>query len=613
MSTLLNPAVSPPLVNNEQASTDVPADASGGTEQQPVPPSPMPFDERLRTATRWTPVTWILVLANGGLFATMAVTHGRLFHFNPDILLTWGAGFAPRVFDHQWWRAGSHMFVHGDLAHLAGNLLFLLLAAPLVERLLGSFRFGLVYLFAGIGGGLLAMGTLPQSVAVGASAAVTGVYGALLGCCLRGPRSIPWVVIAQRTGILLLYTIVSLLCDWLDVEQQPVAHLGGFAFGLLGGFLCGHKLQPRAARWRLVRTAVIATVFAGLIGLTAWWVHECAAKALTYYARYAKAKDRERELVGRFDDSMHQWKEGKITSAEWKRVLEKDLIPALQDIRTSCGLILTDDLAEMETHNVSMEEFWKNVRATRDEADAYDEKPLTVEEYGKSYSLHCKMRLDTWRDLAKELSGDHLLALRAILDDRELEFLGAALDDEVNEANPLYRWFELNRHDERLHEKDDDLPDGGLLKNRGFENGTEGWTIYGPAAQIAFDTEVVHEGRKALRVTASQPTDIGCYQDLMLKPGQWYLLSGWVRTRGIESKGAQVWGTLSVCRAQGNAPIGPGKNHKGDTEWIQTKIRFKAPDGGLTRIYIHLSGWGPAVGIVWFDDLKLAEVNELKH
>jgi hypothetical protein len=195
---------------------------------------------------------------------------------------------------------------------------------------------------------------------------------------------------------------------------------------------------------------VIATVFTGLISLTAWWVRECSAKALNYYARYAPAKDRERELLGRFDDSMRQWREGKITSAELKRLLEKYLIPAFQDMRTSCGLTLKGELADMESHNVSMQEFWKHARATRGEAHAHDEKPLTVEEYGKWYSMCCKMRLDTWRDLADELSRDHLLALRAILDDRELELLSAALDDEVNEDNALYRFFEVTRrHEDR--------------------------------------------------------------------------------------------------------------------------------------------------------------------
>jgi rhomboid protease GluP len=599
-----------PLTDGAATATDEPA----ATEMQAasLPPKPIPFDEQLRAVTRRTPVTWALAAANVALFAAMAVTYWRLFYFSPNILLTWGGGLAPRVFDHEWWRAGSHMFVHGNLAHLAGNLLFLLLIAPLVERLLGPIRFALVYLVAGLGGGLLAMGTYPQHVAVGASAAVYGVYGALLGCCLRGPRSIPWQAVAQRGALLLLYTAVSLLGQWLDFAQHPVGHLGGFVFGLAGGLLCGHRVQPGAARPRLWRLAVIAAVCAGIIGLTAWWVRGCTAKAITYYERYAAAKDRERELLGRFNDALRQWEQGKITGTKWKDVLEKKLIPAWKDARSSCGLKLTGELADLEQHDFSMQDFWIALRSMPGELKAHDEKPLTIEEYGKAYCLLCKVRLDTWRALASDLPANHLLMVRALMDHHELEMLGAALDDEVNEDNPLYRWFELKRTGRRLDEKETEESDAGLIKNRGFENGLEGWTTYiiGPASQFDFDPEVKREGQQALRVTASVPTDTGCFQDIMLKPGQWYRFSGWVRTRGLHAPGARCWGTFSICRGGGNELIAVSPSHEGNTEWTQEFIRFQAPDGGLTRICVHLVGWGRATGTAWFDNLKLVEMNE---
>jgi rhomboid protease GluP len=567
----------------------------------------------LRAITRWAPVTGVLVAANVALFAAMAVTHRRVFYFSPDVLLTWGGGLAPRVFDHGWWRAGSYLFVHGNLAHLATNLLFLLLIAPLVERLLGPIRFALVYLFAGLGGGLLLMGTYPQHVVVGASAAVYGIYGALLGCCLRGPRSIPWRVVAQRGALLLLYTAVSLLGEWLDFARQPVGHLGGFVFGLVGGLLCGHQLQPRATRWRFLRLAVVATIFVGLVSLTAWGVHDCAAKALTYYGRYAAAKDRERELLGRFDDALHKWEEGKMTSAEWKRVLEKDLIPAWQDVRSSCGLTFTGELAEMEKHNLSIQDFWSDLRSMRGERKAHDEKPLTVEEYGKAYCLLCKIRLDTWRALASDLPGDHVFMLRTLMDTHELEMLFAALDAEVNEDNPLYRWFEVTRGRRRPVEKEAEEPDNGLIKNRGFENGLEGWKTFtfGLPARFEFDTDVVHEGRQSLRVTASQPTDTGCTQEVMLKPGKWYRFSGWVRTRGLVPHGARVYGTFQIHARRMNDFIAVEKtNHGENTEWTKVSLTFKTrDDDGLIRICVYFAGFGPGTGTAWFDDLKLVEVD----
>jgi membrane associated rhomboid family serine protease len=574
------------------------------------------LEERLRSLARWTPVTWLLVAANVVLFAAMALTHGRLFHFNQHILLTWGGGFAPRVFDHQWWRAGSHMFVHANLAHLAANLLFLLLIAPLVERLLGSVRFALVYLVAGLGGGLLVMGTYPQLVAVGASAAVYGVYGALLGCCLRGPCSAPWRAVAQLGGLLLLYTAVSLLGEWLDFARQPVAHLSGFVFGLVGGLLCGHQLQPRWVRWRLARLAVIVAISVSLIGLTAWWVHRCAAKALTYYERYAAAKDRQRALLGQFNDALRQWQQGKITGAQWKQVLEKNLIPGWQDTRSSYGLMLTAKLAEAEKHNLSLQEFWKDLRSMGSEPSAQDYTPLTIVEYGKMYCLLCKVPLDTWRTLARDLPGNRALLVRSLIDEHELDVLFAALDDEVNEDNPLYRWFELRRTGRRRADKDEEEPDLGLIKNRGFEAGLEGWQLFscappGARAGFQFDRDVVREGSQSLRVTFAVPTDVGCEQEIMLKPGRWYRFSGWVRTRGLVPHGGGAYGTFQIHARRGNDIIGRGVNHGGDTDWTKVSITFKTrDDDGLIRIVVYFAGFGPGTGTAWFDDLKLVEVNQ---
>jgi rhomboid protease GluP len=425
---------------DEHQPADIPA-----VTAKPVSRSPMRGYELLKAATRRTPVTWVLVAANISLFAGMALMQQRLFDFSPHSLLTWGGGLAPRVFGTEWWRAASYMFVHGDLGHLASNMLFLLLIGPFVERLLGSVRFALVYLFAGIGGGLLSMGTSPQQVLVGASAAVFGIYGALLGCCLRGPRSIPWRMVGQRAGWLVAYTVVSLLSDWIDFTRQPMVHLGGFAFGLAGGLLCGHKLQPRAACWRLWRLGLVVATCASLIGLTACGASACCSKALEYYRAYAATKDRERELDGQFHDVLLQWEQGRLTSAQFSQALQSRLIPALQEMRASHDLKFTGEHAEMEKHSFTMPEFWKVLRSKRGEVNERDEKPLTLKEYGDMYRFVCKVRVDTWRALADELNDRYPFAVRALLDNHELDMLASALDHEVNEDNPLYRWFERTR------------------------------------------------------------------------------------------------------------------------------------------------------------------------
>jgi hypothetical protein len=281
-------------------------------------------------------------------------------------------------------------------------------------------------------------------------------------------------MVGQRAGLLLVYTLVSLLSDWLDFTRHPVGHLGGFVFGLAGGFLCGHKLQPRAARWRLWQLGVVVAICAGVIGLTARGVYGCSSRALEYYRQYAAIKDRERELQGWFHDLMLQWEQNKLTSAECSRVLQSRLIPELQMMRAADQLKLTGKLAEMEKHSFSMQDFRKVLHSTRDKVKEHDRKPLTPEKYGDMYRVLCKVRVDTWRALADELNGKYPFAPRALLDIHELEMLVSGLDRWVNEDNPLYRRFELRRTGRRPVGEEAEEPDLGLIKNRGFKAGLGG-------------------------------------------------------------------------------------------------------------------------------------------
>jgi hypothetical protein len=456
------------------------------------------------------------------------------------------------------------------------------------------------------------MGAAPLHVVVGSSAAVYGLYGALLGCCLRGRRSAPWRIVAQRGVWLLLYTLVSLLVDWLDFERDPAGHLGGFVFGLVGGLLCGHQLQPRAERWRLLRLAAVPTALGVVIGLTAWQVQVCVARALVYHAKYATFKDRERELLGRFDDSLRQWEHGKLTGAAWKERLETELIPAWQAMRSSCGLQFTGKLAELEQQRFTMDDLWSELGSMSGEPNGDDEKPLTVEEYGKMISLFSKIRLGTWRELANELPGNHMMMVRVLLDHHELQALSLAFEEEGNGDNPLHRWFGPSRGSKRPVENEEVESDPGLIKNRGFENKLEGWTPFssGHPTQMEFDTTVKRQGRQALRMTAERPSESGCYQDIKLEAGHWYRFTGWVRTEQCVSLGSRNYCTFVVTPGSGGSVIKAGPDHRGSSRWTKVTIEFQAPPGGWIRIYAAFFMSGPGVGAAWFDDLKLVELKQ---
>lgn len=135
----------------------------------------------------------------------------------------------------------SYMFLHGDVLHLAGNLLFLWVFGDNVEDACGHFGFAVLYLACGVLGGLTHVVMQPTSGAplIGASGAVAGVIAAYL---VLHPKVNVWVlafkVLPLRiSAVWALGAWVALQVAMLVVPQVgPVAwwaHIGGIIAGAL--------------------------------------------------------------------------------------------------------------------------------------------------------------------------------------------------------------------------------------------------------------------------------------------------------------------------------------------------------------------------------------------
>jgi len=151
------------------------------------------------------------------------------------------------------------------------------------------------------------------------------------------------------------------------------------------------------------------------------------------------------------------------------------------------------------------------------------------------------------------------------------------------------------------------------LKNPDFESKKlhEGWTLYVHGAQptLAMDTKNLHKGRQSLRVSASKLSDTAFGQEVEVSPGQLYRLTGWVKTRNLESHGSPVFGTFRIGKSGGRGLIAQGRNHSGDTEWTQETILFYAPLDGRVQIGLFFVGFGKGSGTVWFDAVRLEQVS----
>ena len=161
-----------------------------------------------------------------------------------------GAAQAGMILEGEWWRTLTALGLHGDAAHLMGNITFGALFGVLLARALGAGLTWFAVLLAGAAGNALnAWLQSPQHTAVGASTAVFAALGMLAGLMLRRQRD-RW-----RRGLRRWTPLAAglMLLAWIGVGSERTdvgAHLAGFAAGGLVGVafsVVEHRL-PRGFR-----------------------------------------------------------------------------------------------------------------------------------------------------------------------------------------------------------------------------------------------------------------------------------------------------------------------------------------------------------------------------
>jgi membrane associated rhomboid family serine protease len=137
----------------------------------------------------------------------------------------------------EWKTLFTHMFIHGGLAHVAGNCWFLWIFGRSVEDRLGPAKFILFYLLCGLAAAGLQIAVEPDSALpmLGASGAISGVLGAYL---IMFPTA--WI-----------YTLVPWIVPIIPIPAWLVV-IAGFFFKALkgvGSMLSGADAAGGVAWW----------------------------------------------------------------------------------------------------------------------------------------------------------------------------------------------------------------------------------------------------------------------------------------------------------------------------------------------------------------------------
>lgn len=219
------------------------------------------------------PVTASLIAANVLVYlavSAVAVSAGvpwnvALVNQIPEVLGR-GALVPAAIAQGEAWRLLTSIFLHSGLIHLAFNMVALYFLGTFAETAFGRWRFFALYVLSGLSGGLayLYFGDF-TGPAVGASGAIFGLLGSILGYALRR-GTFSWQNPLIRQLLILLALNV-----WLGVSISNIsntAHMGGLA----GGFVFGWLMAPTVYSQKKLRSLTPVFIVLGIeLALFAFW------------------------------------------------------------------------------------------------------------------------------------------------------------------------------------------------------------------------------------------------------------------------------------------------------------------------------------------------------
>jgi len=213
----------------------------------------LPLRDTLPTRARAT-VNLTLIAVNVVVF--VLELSGKLGPVGPDVKALPGALVPAQLLAdpaHNLFTLITHMFLHGGLAHIGGNMLFLWIFGDNVEDALGHLRYAVFYLACGLAAAAAQIASGPQSTVpmVGASGAISGVLAGYLLLYPRSPIQVlnPIPLLWLFWGLFMWLPAWFVIIEWFALNLwsafQPSEAGGGVAFfAHVGGFVAGLALLP---------------------------------------------------------------------------------------------------------------------------------------------------------------------------------------------------------------------------------------------------------------------------------------------------------------------------------------------------------------------------------
>lgn len=210
-------------------------------------------------------VTINVLLFLGMLFSGISI-------WNPGVtdLLAWGANHGPLTLHGESWRLFTSTFLHIGALHIALNMYVLWQVGRILERLTGNTGFLILYVASGLIASLASVYVKPEVISAGASGAVFGSFGALLGFIWRDRDASLRLLKPLLRGITKI-VLLNLLIGFLIPQIDMAAHVGGLLMGLLLGLLMARPVLSSQRQDIWLRNALAGGISLLLIAAGFYW------------------------------------------------------------------------------------------------------------------------------------------------------------------------------------------------------------------------------------------------------------------------------------------------------------------------------------------------------
>lgn len=236
--------------------------------------------EAMRALVEMKPrVTRALLVSLAAAYGVQTIVAGmREDPLGLTALVELGANVPALVWEGQIDRLVTANFLHAPLeqmglVHIGLNALGLWLLGGLMERLLGGWRYFVIYVVSAIGGAAASAFGAPGPLSVGASTAVLGLFGSLAVVHVMHLRSIPPAVrqpIRWWIAIIGINAALSLAVPNID----HWGHGGGLVAGIVATVLLTigwPPLEQARRKERFVRPMAVALLVVTVAGIAVSW------------------------------------------------------------------------------------------------------------------------------------------------------------------------------------------------------------------------------------------------------------------------------------------------------------------------------------------------------